>query len=255
VLVLARASLQRPNSAVGFSGYNLIGSPFEHPNFLYVDSVPLPESTEGNHESGVSGGSPESEERPSSPSLRRVGAENSGSDVDVLGGVFGIAYRSAFFDLDALTDYAPLVPSPTFEAAFSAQADATPEGVENTKPADIKVAHRWKAFETGPAFFVDDDWIATRLDLSGISRVVLGASEGGDTARELLLGSVLLAPEQMTSNSSSQGKNSDGGGEEASLNGASHGHRNREYQRQVLTKAAVELGLFRAGVPRQLNKD
>ena len=256
VLVLAKASLQRPNSAVGFSGYNLVGPPFEHPNFLYVDTVPLPDSPEGSEE----------KPSPSSSSPRRVAADIGGADVDVLGGVFGIAYRSAFFDLDALTDYAPLPPSSIFESAFSARAGDTREGSENTPSAEHEVANKWKAYEAGPAFFVDDDWIATRLDLSGISRVVLGAPEGGETARELFLGPVLLAPELMNSSSDGSDDNQDGGSnngeagnggrnsvtgrEEASLNGASHGHRNREYQRQVFTKAVLELDLFRAGTPR-----
>eukprot|EP00622_Pseudochattonella_farcimen_P000933 FR735521.1.p3 GENE.FR735521.1~~FR735521.1.p3 ORF type:complete len:116 (+),score=12.49 FR735521.1:248-595(+) len=60
--------------------------------------------------------------------------------------MFGVAYRSAFFDFKRLTDYGR---------------------------------------HPGAGFFVDDDWIAAALDHAGIARVVLGMDTVAATATSL----------------------------------------------------------------------
>lgn len=99
------------NSAFGFKGYRL-GEGGGHSNFTYYESLDL--------QADVS--------------------------VDVLGGFVGVAYRSGFFSLARLMDYA-----------------SYPAG----------------------AFFVDDDWIGSVLADAGVERVVLSAENGGEVSRYL----------------------------------------------------------------------
>ena len=110
---LVEASGRHPDEAVGFCGYSLLSPPYRHPNLRYYEST--------NH------------------SLDQR--------VHVLGGMFGVAYRSGFFDLRRLTSYG-------------------------------------EGGSSGAGFFVDDDWIAAALDHAGVGRVVLGHGRGVDGGGE-----------------------------------------------------------------------
>ena len=81
-------------------------------------------------------------------------------DVDVLGGLAGVAYRSGFFDLRRLADY--------------------------------------EAWHSG-AYFVDDDWISLTLDASGVPRLVLGLRRDLASAAYAFRDRPLIAPHHAVS--------------------------------------------------------
>ncbi len=128
---------RHPDAAIGLTGYRLGPPPYRHANFEYHDTVAT----------GAGGD----------------------ADVDVLGGMFGVAYRAAYFDLERLLDYSGA-------PAAGAVADAPPPP-------------RWP----GGAFFVDDDWISATLADAGVRRVVIGgAAAAAPGARTLSQGQVLV---------------------------------------------------------------
>jgi hypothetical protein len=137
----------------------------------------------------------------------------------------GVAYRSGFFDLDALQDYAH-----AFDFVSGRQEDQ--HGSSDDGAA-------------GAAFFVDDDWIASALDRAGVQRLVACSTSPASDVDDSL-----------------SGISSSGGGcpsahaleqegvvlshvaELGGLNGKSHSFRNMGFQESFLTLATQRGGLF-----------
>ena len=88
-------------------------------------------------------------------------------EVDILGGLMGVAYRSGFFDLRKLTDYVRrgafrhVIPRRASRGSrvlcFACSLGAC-RGIKRQLP---------QAAWPGGAFFVDDDWISLVLDAAG----------------------------------------------------------------------------------------